>query len=369
MVGRQVTYVVGVGVRVVEPVRPVDDALRLLPEEMVIGSLVNLGDLVTTVDDGLDGPVAVLNVVDLDSGRGDDAKVVASTLHSPPEVGVLVDGLDGTIGKDDTKGHPLVGDDTMVTLEPTVTATKGRAHVADTLASASHYEESAPFVRWKGGRRTSLLASGPEGIGDLLGGGTTTDLDGLAVLSDGDTVELVQVDLDAMVHTSQSGDGSMSSVVSEEGELLLVGVFDLTELLQVHAVPSKRTYRFGNILLSAGDDNNVDRGGTQHRPSSGGLDKVIRTREVNLGRLGQLLPKLSNVLRALSPQAPGERSRGTDRGGRPGGDSRQELKLKPTHCKTRDATGSESISRGSSVGVPAAVWGGVRKTSAAGTKV
>ena len=71
MVDRQVIYVLGVGVRVVEPVRPVDDTLRLLPEEMVVGSLVNLGDLVTTVDDGLDGPVAVLNVIDLDSSRGD----------------------------------------------------------------------------------------------------------------------------------------------------------------------------------------------------------------------------------------------------------------------------------------------------------
>lgn len=346
MVDREVTYVVGVGVRVVKPVRPVDDTLRLLPEEMVVGSLVNLGDLVTTVDEGLDGPVAVLNVVDLDSGRGDDTKVVASTLHSPPEVRVLVDGLDGTVGEDDAKGHPLVGDDTMVTLEPTVTTTKGRAHVADTLASASHYEESVPCVGWKGGRRTSLLASGPEGISDLLGGGATTDLDGLSVLGDSNTVELVQVDLDTMIHTSQSGDGSMGSVVGEEGELLLVGIFDLAGLLQVHVMAKQRTYSFGNILLSAGDNNNIDRGGTQDRPSSGGLDKVIRTREVNLGRLGQLLPKLANVLRALAPQAPADRSHGTDRGGRPGGESRQELKLKPTHCKTRDATGSGSISRG-----------------------
>lgn len=91
----------------------------------------------------------------------------------------------------------------------------------------------------QGRRHTSLLASAPEGIGDLLGWGTTSDLDGLSVLSDGNTVELVQVDLDAMVHTSQSGDGSMGSVVGEEGQLLLVGIFDLKELLQAHVMPSK----------------------------------------------------------------------------------------------------------------------------------
>ena len=59
------TYILWIGLRIVNPVRPVDDTFRLLPEKVLIGGLVKLLDLLTAEDQGLNSPVTVLDVVDL----------------------------------------------------------------------------------------------------------------------------------------------------------------------------------------------------------------------------------------------------------------------------------------------------------------
>jgi hypothetical protein len=64
---------------------------------------------------------------------------VPGTLEGPPKVRVLVDGLEGAVSQDDIHGDPLICDDTVMTLKPTVSASEARTHIANALAGASHY--------------------------------------------------------------------------------------------------------------------------------------------------------------------------------------------------------------------------------------
>lgn len=75
--------------------------------------------------------------------------------------------------------------------------------------------------------RTGLLVGGPKSVCDLLGHGSTANGNSLAVCSDFDCVQLVEVNLDAMVHSAQSRDGSVSCVVGKERQVLGVGILDL----------------------------------------------------------------------------------------------------------------------------------------------
>ena len=132
-------YLVWVGSGAVHPVGPVDDALRLLSQQMLIGSLVHLLYLIATEDESLNSPVAMLYLIDLGSDRGDDAKVLAGSLHGPPKVRLLVNRLQGAVGEDHVYRDELICDEAVVALKPAVAASKGRARVADALASPGDY--------------------------------------------------------------------------------------------------------------------------------------------------------------------------------------------------------------------------------------
>ena len=72
-----------------------------------------------------------------------------------------------------------------------------------------------------------MLVGGPKSVCDLLGHGAAANDNSLAVCSDFDSVQLVEIDLNAMVHSAQSGDGSVSCVVGEKRQVFGIGVLDL----------------------------------------------------------------------------------------------------------------------------------------------
>lgn len=137
---RAKTYVLGISIGVVEPVRPVNDigGLFAVLQEVLVCGLVDLLDLIAAEGDGLDGPVAVLDVEDLGGDGGDDAVVMAGTLDGPPEVRAGVNAGQSAVGKDDVHRLKLVGNQTMVALKPTVATTESRAQVADTFTGSGH---------------------------------------------------------------------------------------------------------------------------------------------------------------------------------------------------------------------------------------
>ena len=73
---------------IILPVRPVMYIRRLLStlKNVLVGGLIDLLDFVTTEDDRLDRPVVVLDVVDFCGNGCNDTEVVASPLHTPPQV-------------------------------------------------------------------------------------------------------------------------------------------------------------------------------------------------------------------------------------------------------------------------------------------
>ena len=64
-----------------------------------------------------------------------------------------------------------------------------------------------------------MLVGGPKSVCDLLGHGSAANGNSLAVCSDFDGVQLVEIDLNAMVHSAQGGDGSMSCVEGKERQV------------------------------------------------------------------------------------------------------------------------------------------------------
>jgi len=85
---RHMSYLLGIVSCIILPVRPVMYIRGLLStlKNVFVGGLVDLLDFVTTEDDRLDCPVVVLDIVHLCCNGCDDAEVVASPLHTPPEV-------------------------------------------------------------------------------------------------------------------------------------------------------------------------------------------------------------------------------------------------------------------------------------------
>lgn len=135
-----VTYLLSVSIRVVEPVRPVNDTDRLgaILEEVVVGGLVHLLHLIATEDESLNSPIGMLDVENLNSGRCYDAKVMASALDGPPEVRVRIDCPEGSICQNDVHRNELIGDETMVSLKPPVSTPECGPHIANTLTGSSH---------------------------------------------------------------------------------------------------------------------------------------------------------------------------------------------------------------------------------------
>jgi hypothetical protein len=83
-----------------------------------------------------------------------------------------------------------------------------------------------------------LLPCCPQRVGDELGNGAAANGDGLLVAGNLDAAQLAQVDLNAVVHPAQGGDGPVHAIVREERKVELAGEFDLTTL--VPTVETKR---------------------------------------------------------------------------------------------------------------------------------
>jgi hypothetical protein len=83
---RQTSYPFSAVCGIVLPVRPIMNVRSLLPtlENVLVGSLIDLFDLIAAEDDSLNCPVVMFNVVNLCSHRCNDTEIVASTLHTPP---------------------------------------------------------------------------------------------------------------------------------------------------------------------------------------------------------------------------------------------------------------------------------------------
>lgn len=122
-----------------DPVGPVDDALRLLSKEMLIGGMIQLLNVFATEDKCLDGPVSVLDLIHLGSDGSHNTKVVTSTLEGPPKIGLVIDGLERSISQDNVERDPLICDDTVMALEPAMSTTKAWTHIANALACSGHW--------------------------------------------------------------------------------------------------------------------------------------------------------------------------------------------------------------------------------------
>jgi hypothetical protein len=59
-------------------------ALFSVLDDVLVGSLVDGFDFVTTEDDGLDRPVCVYHVINLRRDGRDDSEVMTCTQHAPP---------------------------------------------------------------------------------------------------------------------------------------------------------------------------------------------------------------------------------------------------------------------------------------------
>ena len=105
----------------------------------------------------------------------------------------------------------MVGDEAVMALKPTVTATKGGTQVAYAFTGSSN----------------GLLSSCLESLGEIVRVDTTTNGHSLSVLRNLQGVELNQVDSNAVVHLSQRGETAMMPIVSKNGNVILVGEFDL----------------------------------------------------------------------------------------------------------------------------------------------
>lgn len=133
------TYILRVSSRIVHPVTPADETFGLLAEQMLVGCAVKLFDMFAAKYKSLDGPVTVLDLIDLGRDGSHNSKVVTGTLEGPPKIGILVDGLEGAIGQHDIHRDPLICNDAVMALEPTVSSSEARTHIANTLAGPSHY--------------------------------------------------------------------------------------------------------------------------------------------------------------------------------------------------------------------------------------
>lgn len=233
----------------------------------------------------------MLDIVDLGRGGRDDAEVVASALHRPQQVRLAVDGLQRAVGEDDIHGHDLVGDEAVVALKPAVTTSQGRSHVAHTFASAGDYSVSIYTVLMIGCILTSLFARSPQFVSDSLGLGSTPDLGRLSIFGDLHAAQLVDRDLDAGIHFAQSGDRAMAAVVGEEGNVVLVGVFDLrARLSESWPVHQSWTvaYRCDHVLFIRGDDDDIGLRLIQCGPPLRQVVELLRAGQVDLRARGQL---------------------------------------------------------------------------------
>jgi hypothetical protein len=92
-------------------------------EDILVGGIVQLLNLVALESHDLKSPVLVLDIVDLGCNRGDDAEIVTSSLNSPPKLRVGVNGSKSAICKNDVHRLELISNKAMTALKPPMTAT------------------------------------------------------------------------------------------------------------------------------------------------------------------------------------------------------------------------------------------------------
>ena len=142
------TYTSGVHIRDVEPVGPVNQVSRLsaILEDVLVGNLVELLNLVALESQTFKCPVLVLNVISLRSDGSDNAKVVASSLQSPPELGIGINCGESSVGEHNVHRLKLVSNESVATLEPAMASTEGGSDIADTLTAASDYYDGISIL-------------------------------------------------------------------------------------------------------------------------------------------------------------------------------------------------------------------------------
>lgn len=64
---------------------------------------------------------------------------MSSPLHCPPKIGIFVDYLEITIGKDDVHRYELVGDEPMASLQEAMATTETGPEYTGALTTAGHY--------------------------------------------------------------------------------------------------------------------------------------------------------------------------------------------------------------------------------------
>jgi hypothetical protein len=136
----QQLYLLTVDCCIVHPIGPNVQVRSLLAtlKNVLVGSIINFLDLVSAKHDSINGPISMLDVVNLGSDRCYDAEVVARTLHTPPQVRGAIDCFQVSVREHNIHRLELVGDETVVTLKPPVAATEGGSQEAHTFATASH---------------------------------------------------------------------------------------------------------------------------------------------------------------------------------------------------------------------------------------
>lgn len=111
------------------------------------------------LDNSFNGPIGVLDVIDLRSHRCNDAEVVSSALHGPEKIGVGVNSLQFAICSNNVHRFELIYNQTVMALKPAMTTSQCGSEAADALTCSSD----------------SLLARCLEGVSNVLAVGATAD--------------------------------------------------------------------------------------------------------------------------------------------------------------------------------------------------
>lgn len=82
-------------------------------------------------------------------------------------------------------------------------------------------------TQWWIRKLTRLLAGIPKRVNELLGVDATANRDKILRAVDGNTVQLLEIDFNAVIHLAQCGGCAMGTIVCEIRNVACVGVFNL----------------------------------------------------------------------------------------------------------------------------------------------
>ena len=144
----------------------------------------------------------------------------------------------------------------------------------------------------------------PKCVREVLGDDSTANGGRLPILRDRDAAQLAQMDLDAMGHFAQRGDGSMCAIGGEKRQRVLVCEVDLSrrtisklvlDTRRVREDVGEKPYRFDNVMFSVGNNDDVRNGGAQVGPASHSSIELAGAWQVNLGISRELRRQLRIV--------------------------------------------------------------------------